>query len=142
MMASLDKLVGNLNDFPIISENFPEQSRELLLRKGVFPYDWFNSLEKFNETQLPSKEDFYSKLSDSDITDDDFVHAQKAWEHFGMKTFREYHNLYLKTDVLLLADVFENFRNICLNNYDLDPAWYYTSPGLAWDACLKKTGLN
>jgi len=83
--------------------------------KGVFPYDWFNSLEKFNETQLPSKE-FYSKLSDSDITDDDFVHVQKVWEHFGMKTFREYHDLYLKTDVLLLADVFEIFRNICLNN--------------------------
>jgi len=74
MMASLDKL-GNLNDFPIISENFPDQRRELLLRKGVFPYDWFNSLEKFNETQLPSKEEFYSKLSDSDITDDDFEHA-------------------------------------------------------------------
>ena len=86
-MESLDKLVGNLNDFPIISENFPEQSRELLLRKGVFPYDWFNSLEKFNETQLPSKAGLYSKLSDSDITDDDFVHAQKVWEHFGMKTF-------------------------------------------------------
>ena len=86
IMASLDKLVGNLNDFPIISENFPEESRELLLRKGVFPYDWFNSLERFNETQLPSKEEFYSNLSDSDITDDDFVHAQKVWEHFGMKT--------------------------------------------------------
>jgi len=142
MMASLDKLVGNLNDFPIISEYFPEQSRELLLRKGVFPYDWFNTLEKYIETQLPSKEEFYSKLSDSDITDDDVVHAQKVWEHFGMKTFREYHDLYLKTDVLLLADDFENFRNICLNNYDLDPAWYYTSPGLAWDACLKKTGVE
>jgi len=142
MMASLDKLAGNLNDFPITSENFPEQSRELLLRKGVFPYDWFNSLEKFNETQLPSKEEFYSKLSDSDITDDDFVHAQKLLEHFGMKTFREYHDMCLKTDVLLLADVFENFRNICLNNYDFDPIWYYTSPGLAWDACLKEMGLN
>ena len=99
-------------------------------------------MEKFNETQIPSKEEFYSKLSDSDITDDDFVLAQKMWEHFGMKTFREYHDLYLKTDVLRLADVFENFRNICLNNYDLDPAWYYTSPGLAWDACLKKTGVS
>jgi len=99
-------------------------------------------LEKFNKTQLPSKEEFYSKLSGSHITDDDFEHAQKVWEHFGMKTFREYHDLYLKTDVLLLADVFENFWNICLNNYDLDPAWYYTSHGLAWDACLKKTGVE
>ena len=98
-------------------------------------------MEKFTETQLPSKEEFYSKLSDSDITDDDFVHARKVWEHFGMTTVREYHDQYLKTGVLL-ADVFENFRNICLNNYDLDPAWYYTSPGLAWDACLKKTGVE
>jgi len=59
-----------------------------------------------------------------------------------MKTFQEYHDLYLKTDVFLLADVFENFRNNCLNNYDFDPAWYYTSPGLAWDVCLKKTGVE
>jgi len=59
-----------------------------------------------------------------------------------MKSFREYHDLYLKTDVLLLADVFENFRDICMNNYDLDPAWYYMAPGLVWDACLKKTGVQ
>jgi len=58
-----------------------------------------------------------------------------------MKNFREYHDSYLKTDVLLLADVFENFRDICMNNYDLDPGWYYTASGLAWDACLKKTGV-
>jgi len=81
MMTSWDKLVGNLNDFPIISENFAEQSRELLLRKGV--YDWFNSLEKFNEAQLPSKEEFYSKLSDSDITDDNFEQCSE-----GVGTFR------------------------------------------------------
>ena len=98
-------------------------------------------MEKFNETQIPSKEEFYSKLSDSDITDDDFVLAQKMCEHFGMKTFREYHDLYLKTDVLL-ADIFESFRGVSMENYKLDPCWYYTAPGLAWDACLKKTGVK
>jgi len=81
-------------------------------------------------------------LNGCDITDKDFEHALKVWKHFKMTTFREYHNLYLKTDVLLLADVFENFRNVCMKNYGLDPVWYYTSPGLAWDACLKKKGVQ
>jgi len=112
------------------------------VRKGVFPYDWFHSLEKLSERNLPPKESFYSKLNDCDITDKDFEHALKVWKHFKMTTFREYHDLYLKTDVLLLADVFENFRNVCMKNYELDPAWYYTAPGLAWDACLKKTGVQ
>jgi len=114
----------------------------MLLRKGVFPYDWFNSLEKLDETQLPAKEAFYSKLNNSNITDDDFEHAVKVWKHFKMTTFREYHDLYMKLDVLLLTDVFENFRSVCLKNYGLDPCWYFTAPGLAWDACLKKTDVK
>ena len=81
-------------------------------------------------------------MNDCDITDKDFEHALNVWKHFKMTTFREYHDLYLKTDVLLLADVFENFRDVCMKNYELDPAWYYTTPGLAWDACLKKTGVQ
>ena len=112
----------------------------MLRRKGVFPYDWCNSLSKFEHTQLPPKEAFYSKLNDSDISDEGLEHAQKVWDHFKMKRFREY--LYLMTDVILLADVFENFRDICLKNYELDPCWYYSAPGLAWDACLKKTGVQ
>ena len=85
-----------------------------MLRKGVFPYDWFDSLEKLNETQFPPKEEFYSRLNDSEISDSDCEHAQKVWNHFGMKTFREYHDLYLKTDVLLLIDVFKTFRGLCV----------------------------
>ena len=81
-------------------------------------------------------------MNECDITDKDFEHALKVWKHFKMTTFREYHNLYLQTDVLLLADVFENFRNVCMKNYGLDPAWYYNAPGLAWDACLKKTRVQ
>jgi len=115
---------------------------KLLLRKRVFPYDWFDSLEKLSERNLPPKEAFYSKLNDCDITDKDFEHALKVWKHIKKTSFCEYHDLYLKTDVLLLADVFENFRDVCMKNYELDPAWYYTAPGLAWDACLKKTGVQ
>jgi len=96
----------------------------MLLRKGVFPYDWFNSLEKLDETQLPPKEAFYSKLNNSNITDDDLEHALKVWEHFKMTTFHEYHDLYMKLDVSLLTDVFENSRSVCLKNYEIDPCWY------------------
>jgi len=145
MASSLDKLVNNLK--PERLENVKKHfdvNFEMLLRKGVFPYDWFNSLEKLHETQLPPKETFHSKLNNSNITDDDFEHALKVWEHFKMTNFREYHDLYLymKLDVLLLTDVFENFPSVCLKNYALDPCWYFTAPGLAWDACLKKTDIK
>ena len=91
----------------------------MLLRKGVFPYDCFNSLEKLDETQLPPKEAFHSKLNNSNITDDEFEHALKVWDNFKIKTFREYHDLYMKLDVLLLTNVFENFRSVCLKKYGL-----------------------
>ncbi|CAB4011090.1 Hypothetical predicted protein, partial [Paramuricea clavata] len=94
---------------------------------------------KFSEPSLPPQEEFYSSLTDEGITDEDYEHAKKVWKSFDMKSMREYHDLYLKVDVLLLADIMERFREICMENYELDPAWYYTSPGLAWDACLKMT---
>ena len=97
-------------------------------------------MEKLSETQLPPKEEFYSKLNDEGISDDDYKHSINVWNTFKCKTIRDYHDLYLKSDVLLLSDVFENFRKTCLKHYNLDPAHYYTSPGLAWDACLKETG--
>ena len=99
-----------------------------------------SSICKFDETQLPSKDAFYSKLSDEDITDEEYQHALNVWNEFHCKNIRDYHDLYLKSDVLLLADVFENFRATCLHHYKLDPAHYYTYPGLAWNACLKETG--
>ncbi len=83
----------------------------------------------------------YSQLNDSDISKEDYQHAQNVWEKFDMKTMREYHDLYLRSDVLLLADVFENFRDVCMSKYGLDPCWYYTSPGLSWDALLKTTNI-
>ena len=114
----------------------------LLVRKGVYPYDYMDSLERLNETQLPPKEAFYSKLNESHISDEAYEHAQKVWSEFDCETMRDYHDLYLKSDVLLLADVFENFRDVCLTKYELDPAWYYTAPGLAWNAALKMTKVE
>ena len=92
---------------------------------------------KLKETELPPKEAFYSKLNNEGISDEDYTHAKKVWETFEIKTVKDYHNLYNKLYVLLLADVFENFRDICIKNYNLDPAHYYTAPGLSWDASLK-----
>ena len=110
------------------------------MRKGVFPYDYMDCFEKFKETQLPPIEN--SKLNDSNISEEEYQQAQKVWNTFEMKTLKDYHDLYLKTDVLHLADIFENFRKVCQNNYNLDPAWYYTSPGLAWDSMLKITKVK
>ena len=101
-----------------------------------------DSTEKFNDTQLPKREDFCSLLTHEDISESDHQRAQEVWNTFRIKNMGEYHDLYLKSDVLLLADVYENFRGACMKNYGLDPAHYLTSPGLAWDAMLKMTGIN
>ena len=144
MATSLDKLVNNLpkDDFINLGLYYSGDKFNLLARKGVYPYEYMDSLEKLKETKLPPKEAFYSRLNDGGISDEDYAHAQKVWKMFKMEYFKDYHELYNKVDVLLLADVFENFRNICLENYELDPAHYYTAPGLAWDAALKVTGVN
>ena len=141
LQTSLANLVSNLSsdDFNNTKHEF-KKNTSLLTRKGVYPYDYVSSLDKLSETCLPSKDKFYSKLNDEDISDEDYQHSIKVWNTFGCKTIKDYHDLYLKSDVLLLADVFENFRKTCLKHYKLDPAHYYTSPGLAWDACLKTTG--
>ena len=132
LQTSLANLVSNLspNDF-LSTKNVFKRNTELLTRKRVYPYDYVSTLNKLSETQLPPKEEFYSKLNDEDISDDDYQHAIRVWNTFECKTIRDYHNLYLKSDVLLLSDVFENFRKTCLKHYKLDPAHYYTSPGLA-----------
>ena len=108
-------------------------------RKGVYPYDYVISNEQLKETKLPPKEAFYSKLTDEEISDKDYQHALNVWNTFNCQTLQDYHDIYLKSDVLLLADVFQNFRKTCLEHYKLDPCHYYTAPGLAWDACLKET---
>ena len=140
LQASLADLVKNLksSDFKNLNRVIKHNS-SLLTRKGVYPYDYVTSINKLKETKLPSKEAFYSKLYDEEISDKDYQHANNVWKTFNCQTLQDYHDRYLKTDVLLLADVFENFRKTCLKHYKLDPCHYYTAPGLAWDACLKET---
>ena len=139
MAMSLDTLVNNLpkDAFNNIKRYYGDDKLSLLTRKGVYPYEYMNSPERLKETQLPPKEAFYSRLNDEGIIDKNYTHAQKVWETFEMKNLEDYHNLYNRVDVLLLADVFENFRDICIKNYKRDPAHYYTAPSLAWDAALK-----
>ena len=149
MASSLDELSASLKDdqcenlrwFYGEGENF-----KLMRRKGIYPYEYIDSWERFDETKLPPKEKFYSKLNMKGITDKDYEHAQEVWNRITPKqneiTLGDYHDVYLATDVLLLADVFETFRKTCLNHYGLDPAHFYTSPGLSWEACLKKTGVE
>ena len=98
--------------------------------------------DKFKETKLPPIEAFYSKLNMTEVREEDYEHACRVWKEFGLKDLGEYHDLYLKTDVILLANVFEEFRKVCLKNYGLDPAHFYTAPELAWKACLKKTRIR
>ena len=114
----------------------------MLLRKCVYPYEYTDSWEKFNETVLPTKKAFYSNLNLEDISDEDYLHAQKVWDVFKIKNLGEYHDLYVQSDTLLLADVYEHFRNMCLEKYQLDPVYFVSARGLAWQACLKKTGVE
>ena len=144
MSSSLDKLVSNLpkDDLIYTSKVFKGKRLNLMSQKGVYPYDFMDSFEKFSQRELPNKDQFYSILNDQHITDDEYDHANKVWNTFVIKTMGEYHDLYLVSDVLLLTDVFENFRKTCMQYYKLDPCHYFTSPGLSWDAMLKMTNIK
>ena len=110
----------------------------LLLRKGVYPYEYMDNWERFDETSLPDKESSYSSLNMENIDDIDYRHSNNVFEKCKLKNVGEYHDLYVQSDTLLLADVFENFRNMCIKVYKLDPAHFLSLPGLAWQACLKQ----
>lgn len=144
MACSLDTLAKNLapEQCKTLNKYFSGEKRDLLLTKGIYPYEYMDSVDRLAETELPPKSAFYSKLNDCGINEDEYEHAKKVWNEFKCETLGDYHNVYNLSDVLLLCDVFENFRDICMNNYKLDPAWYYTSPGLAWDAALKLTKVE
>ena len=122
--------------------NYENNKFTLLLQNVVYPYEYMDDWEKFNETSLPEKEDFYSHLNMEDITDADYAHAKRVCKDFEIKNLGEYHDLYVQSNTLLLADVFENFRNMCLEIYELDPAKFLSAPGLAWQAALKKTKVK
>ena len=144
MSSSLDKLVSNLpkESFKYTSHQFKDNRFNLMIRKGVYPYDFMDSFNKFHE-KLPSKEEFYSQLNDQHISEEDYQHAQNVWNVFNLKNTGQYHDLYLKSDILSLADVFENFRKTCLQYYKLDPCHYFTAPGLSkWLSQKKIDRLN
>ena len=110
----------------------------LLLRKGVYPYEYMDNWERFDETSLPDKESFYSSLNMENIDDIDYRHGNNVFKKSKLKNLGKYHELYVQSDTLLLADVFENFRNMCIKVYELDPAHFLSLALLAWQACLEK----
>ena len=144
MASPLANLAKNLpaEKYIYTSEAFSGEKLALMKEKGVYPYDYMDSEAKFSQTQLPQKGDFYSLLTNEEISESEFAHAQKVWETFGIENMGQYHDLYLKSDVLLLADIFQNFREINLTNSGFDPAHYVSSPGLSWDAMLKMSNVR
>ena len=119
-----------------------DQEFNLMKRKGIFPYDYLDSEDRLKETELPRQSKFFNKLTNEACSLEDYEHAQNVWTSFDCKSLLDYLLLYLKTDVLLLSDIFENFRKLCKNIYYLDPCQYYTAPGLSWEAMLKITKYN
>ena len=142
MSMSLEKLVTNLPFDGLTHLEQHTDYTDLLKRKGVYPYDYVDSLARLEETCLPPKSAFHSRLMNANISDFDYSHAENVWTTFNLNTLGDYHYLYMKKDVLLLADIFERFRKTCLSYYGLDPAHYYTAPGLRWGAMLKITGVS
>ncbi|CAH1107328.1 unnamed protein product [Psylliodes chrysocephalus] len=142
MNLGLEELASYLTEFPHMKMEFPELDDEhinLLRKKGVFPYDYLDSVNKFKQTTLPTHKEFYNKLCDENITEEQYTHAQNVWKKFNIKTLGDYSDLYLKTDILLLVEIFEQFRSSCHRTYGLDPAHYFTLPGYTWDCMLYKT---
>ena len=114
----------------------------LLLKKGVYPYEYMDDWEKFNETEIPSIEDHYSNLHLENISKGDHKHALKVKNTFNIKNLGEYHDLYVQLDTCQLADTFEQFRSLCLKEYKLDPSYFCATPVLAFEACLKITKVE
>ena len=143
MNSSLDSLVKHFsdNDFKYLSEEFRGDLFKLVKQKGVYPYEYMDSFKKFFENKLPDRSKFFNFLKDVCISEKDYFKAADVWNVFKINTMGDYHDLYLKTDVLLLAGVFEKFISTCLDYCGLDPCHYFSSPGLSWDAMLKMTGI-
>lgn len=147
--CSLERLAAGTDSFPILEKkgnvgnkfnNWPEKVK-LLTRKGVYPYDYVDSLEKYDDP-LPAKDAFYNQLTRSAISNEDYQHALNVYREFGCQNMGHYCDLYCRTDVLLLADIFENYRKVTRKTYKLDPARYMSSPGVAWDALLMKSEVE
>ena len=144
MNSSLDKLAKYLSyeDFKYLSEESSGKKLELVKKKVIYPYEYFNSFRKFKETSSPDINKFFSSLKDCGISGKEYQRDSDVWNVFEIKTLGQYSNLHLKTNVLLLACVFEKFIYTCLTQYKLDPCYYFSSCGLNWDAMLMFTGIK
>ena len=130
------------DEFRYLVESRTTSHFGLVLRKGVYPYDYMDSFDRFDETSLPSQDAFFNKLSGSTCSDTDYTHATRVWDAFGCETIADYHDIYLQLGVLLLADIFETFRKTCLDFYSLDPLHYFTTADLAWDVALRMSRVD
>ena len=149
LSSSIEKITDSLKDgltniddlrkvFKYSSQHFKDDEQfKIMISKGIYPYDFIDSFDKLNTVGLPSKDSFYSRLTDSKINDKDYKTAQQNYEILKCKSFMDYHKYYLTSDVLLLTDIWYNFKNLCMDIYKLDPIYYYTAPSLSWDAFLK-----
>ena len=154
MSTSIESLANNLKKecktvsdlrqvFKNTSQEFTDDEQfKLMTEKGVYPYDYISSFDKLYESKLPPQNAFYSRLYNKKCSNEDYLQAKKVWSVFNCETMLDYHNVYLKSDVLLLADIWENFRSCCFKNYGLDAEYYFTAPSLSWDAMLKITQIE
>ena len=127
---------------PHLQSEFEEENAKLLMRKQVYPYEYFTSFHQFHEPNLPPRNAFYSSLTRYNVTKEDYQHALNVCEKYGLTSLGQFHDLYLKSDVVLLCDVFKSFRSQSMEQYELDPCHFMTSPGLSWAACLKTTNVS
>ncbi len=125
-----------------LAYTIPNEILELLVQKCVFSYSYLDSFDKLESTEYPNYESFFDNLKDKNIELKEYERGKKLWNYFKCKTFKEYMELYLTCDVLILADCFESFRDLSLKHYGLDPAHYISSPGFSWDAMLKYTKIE
>ena len=144
--TSLDQLAENLKSsgiesFTRLKKEFPKHYQQLA-NKGVYFYDYANSFSVFSETSLPPQEAFYSKLREEGISDEDYSRALNVYKTTGCQNLLHYMQLYVKTDAVILCDVFESFRKLCMEYYGLDCCHYMSLPGFSWDAMLKMTGVQ
>ena len=137
---SYEALIGKFCIYQLCNKDLKKFA--LLLRKGIYPYEYIDLQKRFKKESLPDKEYFYSKRNNEHITNEGYAHAQKVWSTFKIKNLGEYYDLYAQFDAALLADIFEDFRDKCIEIYRLDPAHFLSSAGQTWQACLKNTEVE
>lgn len=145
LLASLDSLVKNIadddNNFRLLNEAFGSRSK-YLKRKLVYCYDYFSSFDTYKEKELPCKQRFFNSLTNKHITDEEYNSAKTIFREFGCQSLEDFTKIYVRCDVYLLACVFQEFRDMSLQFYKLDPVYFYSLPGLAWSAAMRWTKVE